>query len=565
MSSDRTHPSNGRASAIWLSGLVLLLPFEPRAPTLSLFGLTTTVLEAAAVVVVVALLWLERERLVGLARRPPAPLLWITAFAAAHVESALVADDHRSLALKFALRMAAMALLATLVAAVPAAALGLPLAAVAAAGTAVALLAIPEGLGEKALDPLLGLFRESPFNVGGLRRASAGSEYPNLAAAFLADALLAGVGLASRLARPARAVVPWAALVCGALLLTYSRGALLAAAAGLAVLGGALVARDGSAWRSSPALRAWAAGLAVLGTAAAVSVAPGSAFRLRLETEGIERWYDAAYTPDETSLVLAPGERRATTVRVTNRGLRPWTTRESFHLSYHWYSSGGVLLGDGERAVLPDDVAPGASVLLRPSVEAPRREGGYLLGWDMVQEHTTWFSAQGVPVGAVPVAVARGGSHLTAASGAPLAAAVAWRPGRGELWRIAGAMWRAHPVFGVGSDNYRWLYGPQSGHLAWDSRVFANNTLLEVAATTGTVGALALAGTLAAAAVSAWRAVMGGPRGSVEAAAAGAILALLAGLVAHGLVDYVLAFTGHYLVFGLVIGAAAALGRKAEA
>ncbi len=563
MSSDRPVPSAGRASAVCLSLLLLALPFEPRLPVVAAFGFDTTLLEVVAAAVMASLSWLARERLPTLARRP-LPLLLLAAFAAAHVASAVLAEVNRGPALKFALRMCVMTAFAALVAALPVAVLARALVALAVAGSAVAALALLEGLGLRSIDPLLGIFREVPFNVGGVRRASAGSEYPNLAAAFIMYGLLAGVGMAARLARPVASILPWSLLLCGGLLYTYSRGALVATGAGIAALGAALVLRDGRAAFGSGAARACAVALAVLGGSAALSAAEGDVFRLRLGSEGIERWYDAAYAPAEASFALDPGQSRSTSVRITNRGLRPWTAREAFHLSYHWYDARGRLLADGGRTALPRDVGPGASVVLDPEIEAPRREGGYLLGWDMVHEHTTWFSAQGVPVASVPVVVSRGRKSSSLPQAAPLVAPAGWRPGRGELWAIAASLWREHPFFGVGSDNYRWLYGPHAHHLAWDSRVFANNTLLEAAATTGGVGALALAGTLGAVAVGAWRALARAAGGSHEAAVAGALLALVAGLAVHGLVDYVLAFTGHYLLFGFVVGAVSSLWRRRD-
>jgi len=122
---------------------------------------------------------------------------------------------------------------------------------------------------------------------------------------------------------------------------------------------------------------------------------------------------------------------------------------------------------------------------------------------------------------------------------------------------LALGMWHEHPWLGVGPDNYRRLYGPRSGHAVWDDRVFANNTLLEAAATTGSFGALALAGALIASVLAAWRALPAAvPH---ERALAETLLGLLAGLAAHGMVDYVLAFTGHYLFFGFVVGAVSGL------
>jgi hypothetical protein len=40
-------------------------------------------------------------------------------------------------------------------------------------------------------------------------------------------------------------------------------------------------------------------------------------------------------------------------------------------------------------------------------------------------------------------------------------------------------------------------------------------------------------------------------------------VSLLAFVAAHGVVDYVLAFTGHYLVLGFAVGTAAALAPRA--
>src|SRR5262249_40990147 len=301
-----------------------------------------------------------------------------------------------------------------------------------------------------------------------------------------------------------------------------------------------------------------------VGTVAGVAAAfawRGEIFRLRFESEGMARWYAAAYSADEAALSLAPLERRRTTVHVTNTGRRPWTISEGFHLSYHWYDLGGRPMGDGPRMALPHDVAPGEAVVLEARVEAPAAEGRYALRWALGPGPTPGFRGGGVPGEAVAVAVPRGG---------PLPATTAalrlppwtppWRPSRAELWGLAAGMWREHPWLGVGSDNYRRLYGLRSGHTLWDDRVFANNTLLEAAATTGSLGVLALAGTFLAALLGAWRGLA--VAGRLEAALGETALGALAGLAAHGMVDYVLAFTGHYVFFGFVVGVVSSFKRR---
>jgi hypothetical protein len=536
-------------SRVALFGLLLLLPFETRAPVLVLPGAPLTLLEAVAAAALLALAWEARGRLRGLARRPPLPLLALGLYGAAHLLSAALTADHRDLALKFALRMAVLAAVALVVAAQPPEGTRAGLRAIVTASALVALLAVAEGLGARWLDPFLSAFREAPFNVAGVRRASAGTEYPNLAAAFLMYGILAWAGLSS--VRPAawRRAAALAAVLSLGLLFTYSRGALAAAALGLLAMA--------AARRSAAA--APLASLAALGLVTLGFVASGEAFRLRLASEGTAGWYRARYQPAERELLLGPGERHATTVTVTNTGSKAWVVSEGFHLAHHWYDSERrPYRWDGARTVLPRDLRPGESLTLRAEVEAPPSEGRFLLAWDMVHEHTTWFSEEGVPPAAVEVRVAREGPRPSGGPAAPVLEETPWRPSRFELWRLALDLWRSSPLLGVGPDNYRRLYGPQAGRPSWDTRVYANNTLLEAAATTGLLGAAALATCLVSMIVRARRRLREAAPGSEAQALAAALLGLSAGLAAHGVVDYVLAFTGHYLLFGFVVGAVSA-------
>jgi hypothetical protein len=542
-----------RAGTLALPALVLLLPFEPRRPVLPLLGFQLTLLEASAAVLGAALLWSVRARVPALLRRPPLPLAFLGLYAAAHVLSVAFAPAHRDLAAKFALRMLVMAAVGLAVAAAHPEAVRRALVALVASAVVVAALAVAEGGGWRTLDTFLGLFREMPFNIGGARRASAGSEYPNLAAAFLMAGMLAASGLATVRRRPLLTVLPLAVLFSLALLWTYSRGALVATGLGLLAL--AATARRRLA---APALGA----LSVLLVASAGFAWSGEVYRLRLGSEGAASWYGAAYAPAEAGLALRPGETRTTVVRVTNTGQLTWKADRMFHLAYHWYDEAGRKVEDGRRTRLPHDVGPGQAVELPAELRAPAAEGRYLLAWDMVQERVAWFSDRGVAPATVPVRVAPRPADAVAAvrAGVP-PAPVAFSPGRADLWRLALVLWRSRPLTGVGSDNYRWLYGKAAGQASWDTRVFANNALLEAAATTGLVGLIALVGTLAATGLAAGRGLrLTGPAGGVAAA----LFALTVGLAAHGIVDYVLAFTGHYLLFAFVVGSAAGLARSGE-
>jgi len=539
-------------ATVALGVLVLLLPFEPRG-ALRLGGLSFTLLEAAAAAAAVALAWAGRHRLVPLARQPPLPLAALGAYALAHLLSAVLAPEENARAGRFALRMTAMAAFGVLVAAAPREARKKGLLALVFAAMVVAALAWGEGLGLRRLDFILAPFREMPFNVAGLRRASAGSEYPNQAAAFLMCGLLASAGLLAERPRSLALIGPSSVALVGALLFTYSRGALVATGLGL-LAQAAFVRRRGTRWPVAPL-----AALGVLVIGSSLFASNEEVFRLRLGRAGADDWYRATYEPSETSLTLRPGETRRTRVKVTNTGPKTWTEREAFHLSYHWFRPDGRSMEDGNRTRLGRDLGRGESAVLEARIAAPRNEGRYLLVWDMVHEHTTWFSGQGVRVAVVPTRVGlAAGAEVPDAplDPSPIATTLAWRPTRGELWRVAAGMWAERPWAGFGSDSFRWSYGPRAGHGYWDVRIFANNTLLEAAATTGTLGAASLLLTLLASAVAASR--PGFVAGPLDVAVRATLFGLVIALLAHGVVDYVLAFTGHYLLLAFVVGSCAA-------
>jgi hypothetical protein len=337
---------------------------------------------------------------------------------------------------------------------------------------------------------------------------------------------------------------------------TYSRGAAGAALAGLGAL--ALVeSRQALSRRLAPV----AVAAFVFGSfAAAQEVA-----RVRLSEAGERDFYAARYeAPRETR--MAPREIRHLPVKVTNDGSRSWRRIERFNLSYHLRSATGGDLVGGARTRLTRDVAPGESIDLLAELRAPGRPGRYEVLWDLVHEDTTWFSGQGVAPGATSLLVGAepAGTDQTvpgpgetresvtdAALVAGLNGELAWRPTRSELWAIAARMWASNPFLGVGPDNYRRTYGRWVGRDVFDSRVYANNLCLELAATVGTPG---LAAFLAAVALALRRSVSRAREDAVSAAAFG----VLAVLAVHGLVDFTLAFTGHYLVAGFALGASIA-------
>ena len=515
-------------SRICLAALLLVAPFEPRFTVpLGLFHLS--LLEAVALPCFLVLALGSRHR------RFAPPLLALALMIQASLISVSLAVPDPPRAFKFALRLAAVALFATLVARLKERDLRWGFGALTVSGGVAAILALLEGRGVRSLDVLLGAFREIPFNVAGVRRASAGSEYPNLGAAMIFYALLAGVTLL----RPR----PWlraafVLLLTTGLAYTYSRGAWIAGLTGLLIV--AWFERDGG--RYVPLVLY----LGILG----LFVGSAEISQIRFGGENANDFYVATYGTHR-QFAMDPGARVLVPVTVRNAGRRPWRKSEEIHLAYHLYENSRRPLVDGPRTDLPRDVLPGETVTVQAILQAPASEGEYLLMWDLVHEETTWFSGQGVKPGVARLIVGRG---LAVAPSVPEAEALAaipdtlgWRPSRLELWRLAARMWSANPFFGVGPDNYRWTYGALAGKATFDTRVFSNNMFLEFAATLGSFGLAAFCAALAFALSNGWRR-------APESRTALIALSILVAMAVHGLADYVLAFTGHYLVFGFAVG-----------
>lgn len=96
------------------------------------------------------------------------------------------------------------------------------------------------------------------------------------------------------------------------------------------------------------------------------------------------------------------------TVEVTNATTTTWraTGTSPVRLSYHLYTAAGALeLWDGERSVLPYDVAPGQSVAVPATLRAPGAAGDHVVAWDLVEEGVAWMSSRGVAAARAPLAV----------------------------------------------------------------------------------------------------------------------------------------------------------------
>jgi hypothetical protein len=263
-------------------------------------------------------------------------------------------------------------------------------------------------------------------------------------------------------------------------------------------------------------------------------------------------------------------------VTLRNDGPMVWRAEGvlRIHLSYHWLSADGAtyLVYEGLRTPLPHDVPSGESVTVQALVRAPATAGDYAIEWDLVQESVTWFSQKN-RLDPEPQRVSVVG---TVAADAPATSVPQPQPldveaiansdtssvSRAQLWRVALAMFEAHPLTGVGPDGFRNLYGKYAGVEQWNSNIYTNNTYIEMFTNLGLLGGLAF---LWLAGLALWRAGRNLLREPLDAAwAAGlGVTAALVAFFLHGVADYFLFSTPMYTIFWFLLGVAVLWPRMA--
>jgi hypothetical protein len=425
------------------------------------------------------------------------------------------------------------------------------------AGVVVALLGLAEAANVSPVVTLLTLFRASQTHVGDIIRVSSSLEYATVAAMVLE--MLIPLTLAWAVTTNQRwlrfGLIIVILINVATLVLTLTRSAIL----GLVV---ALIAIAGISFWKRQRLVATAAVGTLLATAGTIVILliTNPPVGLRLLSESENGWYQARYVvPAE--LTARPNEWLTVPVQITNTGQRGWQSSATlpFRLGYtliHTNDSKAKGL-DGIRTELPANVAPGQSVSVQAQVPAPETTGKYLIQWDMVEETILWFSWRGSPLGSTMLTV--DGAPVPNVQRPKLSPANhsmdAPPVERSVLWRAALKMFREKPLFGVGPDNFRWIYGHYLGFDHWDTNVHANSIYFESLADTGLLGLLAFL----------WlnwrwlRVAVQGLNAQSDRNLWVWQLALIASMIAwfvHGLLDYFYEFAGTYILFWLIAGLA---------
>lgn len=539
-------------------------PFERPLPV-AIGGFTLTTLELVVMVALTAgaVGWLLGRVGAGRVGRPPAPAQWrtpitlpIAAVLAVVLAAALAAPEFRGNALRFWGRLVAAAglFLLTLNGVTTRHLAHRLIATLLAAGSIVGALAVLELAQVAWVMDWLRVFRPGFHVVGGQVRATSTLFYPTIASMYLEVVFALGLCwlVAAGESATRRMVWPFAALVLvgAGIAATFTRAGLITVTLSLAVVGGSHFLRH----------RRWTVGLTRLAALAGVLLILVLVSRSpqmlvsRLSTEGSQDWYGAAYRVPP-ALTLRPGSFNDVPVTLSNRGLISWQSSNppTFALSYHWLASDSdeVVIYDGLRTPFAQPVAPGDDTAMVARVRAPGYPGLYTLVWDVVHEHRTWLSIEGVYPGRTVVTVEGAAVSAPLATHGPMPSSVMRLPRR-LLWTTALSVTRDYPLLGIGPDNFRHIYGRYLKLVAWDTRVHANNSYLEVLAGTGIAGLAAVAWLMAAAFRAAWRGWLVANADDLPLYAA--VVAACLAITVHGLVDSFFSFTPTYVVFALTAG-----------
>lgn len=585
------------SSAVAAAGvftLAVLAPFEATSPLARLPWQSVSNLEAALLAAIAcwgaALAWTRRLPPSG----TPLLLPWAALAAALAIASA-AAPIERANAWHMTGRVAAAATVYLLAydGITTGRRLRIALALCVASGIAVALLGTLEYFEVDVVLRGLRVFRPAVSTVGDQIRAGGPLQYPTIASMYLEVTFAIGLGLLLRAIDAAdgthRAVAAcWfvGLMAIGeGIAVTFTRAGLVTMAASVIIVGFSTIRRVGVE-RGRAALATLAALTAAIAILLVASRSVQSLW-LRATTEGQDAWYRADVTAPET-LTFSADRSQYVSISVANTGRVVWDSdgEQPFYLSYHWLDATGdrVVAYEGGRTRFGVPVRPGNRVQLYALVRAPRVAGDYRLEWDVVQEDRLWFSTeQGAPeatTSRVTVTGASGGDPLPTTARPQRSV----RPGRLALWRAAARMFRAHPVLGVGPDNFRLLYGDYLQLRGADRRTHSNNMYLEILVGGGLVAGAALLwlllsavslfvrsqapeiddvgnsvpGSLQVDLLAGWsQAPYKSPVGS-GLAAAGAAIAL------HATVDSFLSFAPTYILFALTLGCAAAVSRGVE-
>jgi O-antigen ligase len=187
-------------------------------------------------------------------------------------------------------------------------------------------------------------------------------------------------------------------------------------------------------------------------------------------------------------------------------------------------------------------------------VIAPPDAGTYELRWDVLHEDVTWFGNKSglYATSLVTVIPSEGQGDWDKSD---FISQPAWDyagpvPNRTTLWTLGLNMMQERPLFGIGLDNFRLIYGERLDVPYFDNSVHTNNFYLELLVSLGIIGAIPFLFWSAALLVDVLRTLRRPDLTMWQVALAAGLLAFFI----HGFLDFFLLFNATGLLFWLLAG-----------
>ena len=106
-----------------------------------------------------------------------------------------------------------------------------------------------------------------------------------------------------------------------------------------------------------------------------------------------ESQYSVEVVSVELPETLQSSHKVQANLTVTNTGSKVISSKDNIFASYHLYDShNNLILFDGLRSELSEDIYPGETKTIPLQIETPGQPGEYILEVDFVQEQVQWFS-----------------------------------------------------------------------------------------------------------------------------------------------------------------------------
>lgn len=551
---------------VLLAALAFSLPFELDAPLLNLGPFAVTNVELILGLVLMTAVW---QWFPG-AKRPYLPRilwLWTGLFIITLLLATFLAPGYRENSLKASLRLIVGLLLAffalpTLVTTWQS--LKRVAWALLAAGFVAVLLGLVEYIQNRELI-WLAAFRQQPTVAGAFIRLTGSFDYANQTAMYIEATLpflLAAIWVVFQRSHRFsshlvfRIILPLTLLFyLQAAFLTFSRASVATIA-----LTGIFVALILTAGQTNITPTKKRLGLLWLGMTTAVVMLTllntqfNSLFRLRLQTEGDNEWYQADLNIPAIDQMRA-NEQRQIRVKVTNNGALSWHSDgvPPINLGARWIDAEQNLTYSEPRWPFARPIRPGDTIQMAVTIRAPAEPGAYDLIWDVVQEDVTWFGAKTGQYITRPVNVVPENRQTRSLMPPPAAGDWAYPlpiPDRRTLWQTAFVLFQQRPLWGIGPDNFRLVYGRELGASVWNETIHTNNWYMETAVSLGLLGSLVVFSGMLLLGVDIFR-TLRQERLSIWQ------IALAAGIISffiHGFLDFFLLFNSTGLLFWLLVG-----------